>query len=302
VVHDCQADDTHVEIGVLPSGARLVLNKAAIETDLLLAEGFIEPHLFSGFSGGRKSVLPGICSRITVMGNHCSKFVANPKSRTGSLEGNPMHEDMIAAARMAKLGFIVNVIINDEKQVVAAFAGHPEAAHYKGCETLLNYCRVKPSRKGDIVISSNGGAPLDQNVYQTVKGLASAKTAAKKGATLILCAECNDGSGSEDLYRDLRDCASPKALLDKILRVHMDDTLPDQWATQVMAQILSDCTVIFVSRPQARTMLEEMKFIYAPSLESALQMAWKQQGRDSHHIVIPDGVAVVVEEPLPDRM
>jgi nickel-dependent lactate racemase len=230
------------------------------------------------------------------MGNHCSKFVANPNSRTGQLEGNPMHEDMVAAARMANLRFIVNVIINDEKRAVAAFAGHPEAAHYKGCETLMSYCRVKPSRKGDIIITSNGGAPLDQNIYQTIKGLTSAKLAARKGATLIMCSEGTDGSGSEDLYRDMRDCASPQALLEQILKVDMDDTQPDQWSTQVMAQILSEYSIIFVSRPESKTMLEEMKFTYAPSLESALAMAWQQQGKDGHHIVIPDGVAVVVED------
>ena len=115
-----------MEIGVLPSGAPLSINRLAVESDLLLSEGFIEPHFFAGFSGGRKSVLPGVCGYRTVLGNHCAKFISSPDARTGNLKGNPIHEDMIAAAQMAKLRFIVNVVLDAEKYIVKAVAGHPE--------------------------------------------------------------------------------------------------------------------------------------------------------------------------------
>ena len=112
VVHDCRDKDANVQIGILPSGAPLVIDRLAVETELLIAEGFIEPHFFAGFSGGRKSVLPGVSDQVTVLGNHCSKFIDSPYSRTGILDGNPIHKDMIAAAEMAKLAYIVNVVID----------------------------------------------------------------------------------------------------------------------------------------------------------------------------------------------
>lgn len=199
VVHDCQNKETNCEIGILPSGAPLVINKLAADTELLLAEGLIEPHFFAGFSGGGKSVLPGVSDRITVLGNHCSKFIDNPNAHEGILTGNPVHMDISAAVKLAKLAYIVNVVINAKEEIVAAFAGDAEAAHRKGCEYLSRYCFAKAA-PADIVITTNGGAPLDQNIYQCVKGLSSAEATAKPGAVLIICAECLDGVGGEAFF------------------------------------------------------------------------------------------------------
>ena len=136
VVHDAFSAENNVQIGTLPSGAPLVVDRVAAETELLVAEGFIEPHFFAGFSGGRKSVLPGICEKTTVLGNHCGAFIASDYARTGQLKNNPIHLDMIAAAKLARLEYIVNVIIDENKKTVAAFAGNFELAHYKGVEFL----------------------------------------------------------------------------------------------------------------------------------------------------------------------
>ena len=295
VCHDSQDDAANVDIGVLPSGARLVINRVAAETDLLIAEGFIEPHFFAGFSGGRKSVLPGVCSKVTVLGNHCSKFIDSPCARTGILEGNPLHTDMVAAAKMAKLQYIVNVVIDEEKHVAAAFAGDPIQAHETGCAFLKGYCRVKPQTKGDIVITSNGGAPLDQNVYQSVKGLTAAEAAAKPGAVLIIASRCNDGTGGEGFYRALRDCASPQALQEEILQVPMDQTKPDQWEFQILSRMMCKHRIIFVSDPAMKETLEEMKLEYAPDLDAALDRAYAEKGPDAHLVVIPNGISVIVE-------
>ena len=142
VVHDCDDAANLVNIGRLPSGGDLVVNRLAVEADLLVAEGFIEPHFFAGFSGGRKSVLPGIASRATVMYNHNAGFIAHPRARTGVLEGNPIHEDMLFAARAAKLAFVVNVVIDADHQPIFAVAGDCDAAHRKGREFLESKCRV----------------------------------------------------------------------------------------------------------------------------------------------------------------
>ncbi len=294
LVHDAFDPASNVQIGILPSGAPLVIDRAAVETDLLIAEGFIEPHFFAGFSGGRKSVLPGVCDKTTVLGNHCGAFIASPYARTGILEGNPLHRDMIAAAEMAKLAFIVNVVIDDSKKTVAAFAGDFRLAHAAGVAFLRPYCQV-PAVPGDIVITSNGGAPLDQNIYQCVKGLTAAEASAKENAVLILCAGLADGHGGEGFYTSLRDCESPEAHFAQCLMTPQDQTIPDQWESQILCRILMKHKVIFVSPPERKALLEEMKLSWAPDLDTAVAMAKKDRGEAASITIIPNGISVVVQ-------
>src|SRR5215469_13767863 len=129
VMHVSTDDSAMVKIGTLPSGGECIVNRIAAEADLLLAQGFIEPHLFAGFSGGRKSVLPGIASYHTILANHCAEFINSPNTRPGILEDNPIHKDMLYAAKTAGLRFIVNVILNGERDVIASFSGDLEQAH-----------------------------------------------------------------------------------------------------------------------------------------------------------------------------
>lgn len=293
VVHDCRDEASNVQIGVLPSGAPCVIDRLAAETDLLIAEGFIEPHFFAGFSGGRKSVLPGVSDQVTVLGNHCSKFIDSAFSRTGILDGNPIHTDMLAAAKMAKLAYIVNVVIDEEKKTVAAFAGNYETAHRKGCDFLLGYCQVKP-QWADIVITSNGGAPLDQNLYQCVKSMTAAEASCNEGGVIIICAECADGHGGEGFYHSLKDCESAGELYAQFMATPQDKTLPDQWESQILARILIHHRVIFVSRPEMKDIIEDMKMFYASSLDEAVNMA-KDQGKRSM-TVIPNGISVIVRD------
>ena len=295
-VHQSREEEMLVEIGTLPSGAPLVINRLAVETDLLLSEGFIEPHFFAGYSGGRKSVLPGVCGYHTVLGNHCAKFISSPNARTGVLQDNPIHKDMLAAAEMAKLAFIVNVVLDGEKNIAKAVAGHPEHAHAEGVAFLKNQCKVKPEIPGDIVITSNGGAPLDQNMYQAVKGLTAAEAAAAPGAVLIMCASCSDGSGGEDFYRELHECKSAKDLYDEIQLRAQNETVPDQWEVQILVRVLSCFRMILVCDEEFRQMANEMKIETADSLEEAFERAKAEKGSDAHTVVIPDGVSVIVEK------
>lgn len=288
VVHDAFDKDANVQIGILPSGAPLVIDRLAVETDLLVAEGFIEPHFFAGFSGGRKSVLPGVCDKVTVYGNHCGKFIADPKARTGILEGNPIHRDMEAAAEMAKLAYIVNVVIDEEKRTVAAFAGSFRQAHAAGVDFLRQYCQVPPIW-GDIVVTTNGGAPLDQNLYQCVKGMTAAEATVNPGGTIILCAEMADGLGGDQFYQDMRDCETAEQLFEQFSNTPQAQTIADQWQTQILCRVLKDHRVILVSRPGMKDYIEEMKMEYAPDLETALAMAG-----EGSVTVIPDGVSVCI--------
>lgn len=294
-VHDCDSSPL-TDLGPLPSGARLVVNSLVANADIVVSEGFIEPHFFAGFSGGRKSILPGVCSRVTVLGNHCAEFIDDPKARMGVLDGNPINRDMERAARMAKLAYIVNVVVNEDHEVVAAFAGDAVEAHHAGCAYLAKYCEVEQERKADIVITSNGGAPLDQNAYQAVKGLTTAADAAADGAALIICAECADGIGGDSFYKALSECANPEELLEDIRRVPMDETVPDQWQYQILARILEKHHVYFVARKEMEEAVNAMKMEYAPSLEEAYARARALKGASARVAVIPNGVSLIIKQ------
>ena len=294
VIHDCDDTENLVNIGTLPSGGTCFVNRLAVEADLLIAEGFIEPHFFAGFSGGRKSVLPGVAGRETVLANHCSEFIAHPKARTGVLEGNPIHTDMLWAAKKANLQYIVNVVLNGEKEVIYAVAGDLETAHKKGTDFLFSLCGAE-TELSDIVISTNGGYPLDQNVYQAVKGMTAAEAAVKEGGVIIMLAASNDGVGGDHFYCQLAD----EEDINKTMAIFLDrdrkETVPDQWQTQIFIRVLQRANVIFVSQVDPET-VEKLHMIPAANLEEAMEKAKKLIGKEKPAITaIPDGVAVMVK-------
>ena len=295
VVHDCDDTENLVSIGTLPSGGKLLINRLAVEADLLLAEGFIEPHFFAGFSGGRKSVVPGIASRESVLANHCSEFIAHPKARTGILEGNPIHTDMLWAAKTAGLAYIVNVVLNGSKQVIHAVAGDPEQAHAAGCEFLLGLCKAEP-KMADIAISTNGGYPLDQNVYQAVKGMTAAEATVKEGGVIIMLAASGDGHGGEAFYRQLAEEPDIAKTMALFLSRGRNETVPDQWQTQIFLRILKRAKVLYLSRMPADA-VRAMHMTPISSLEEGLAIARELLGKpDATITAIPDGVSVMVTD------
>lgn len=292
-VHDCDDRRRLVSIGRLPSGGDCEINALALEADLLLAEGFIEPHFFAGFSGGRKSVLPGIAGRSTVLSNHCAEFIHDPNARTGSLENNPIHRDMLWAAKKAKLAFIVNVVLNEQKQVLHAVAGDPEQAHMAGVAFLSDLCAVDKV-DADVVITTNGGYPLDQNMYQAVKGMTAAEATVKAGGVIIMLAQSADGIGGEDFYHQLADEPDIRKTMAMFLRRGREETAPDQWQTQILLRILMHARVIYVSQMEDGV-VERMHMIPAHSIEEALNKARALLGMEDPRIAaIPDGVSVIV--------
>ncbi len=292
-VHDCDDRQMLVNIGTLPSGGQCEINALAYEADLLVSEGFIEPHFFAGFSGGRKSVLPGVAGRKTVLANHCSEFIDNDNARTGKLKNNPIHTDMLWAAKKAKLSFVVNVVLNFEKKVIYAVAGDVEKAHEKGTDFLSELCAVK-AEKTDVAISTNGGYPLDQNVYQAVKGMTAAEAAVKKDGVIIMLASSADGTGGEYFYRQLAQAKSLEELMKNILSNDRNETVPDQWEVQILTRILLYARVIYVS-DLPDSIVESMHMISAHSIEEAMEKARKILNKDKVTIsAIPDGVSVVV--------
>lgn len=296
VIHNCDDIANMASVAVLPSGGELVLNKLAVEADLLAAEGFIEPHFFAGYSGGRKSVLPGIAFRKTVIYNHNAAFIGHPKARTGIVDGNPIHEDMVFAARKANLAFICNVIINSEKHVVYAVAGAGDAAHERGMEFLKSMCGVK-AVPSDIVITSNGGYPLDQNIYQAVKGMTAAEATVKEGGVTIMLAKSNEGHGGKVFHETFRDQKDLKKMMGDFLATPPDRTMIDQWQSQIFARVLMHSHVVYVSEADD-VLVEDLHMIPAHSIEEAVAVADRileeQEIQNGKILAIPDGVSIIV--------
>ena len=257
VVHHAQEDEDMVHLGTLPSGGALWVNKLVKWADLIISEGFIEPHFFAGFSGGRKSILPGIASSKTVLYNHNALFIKNKNAVQGSLENNPIHKDMLFAAKTAGLAFILNVVIDAQKHIIAAVAGEPEEAHRQGCELCAHSTRVSPIL-ADIVITGNGGYPLDQNVYQTVKGMTAAEACVRQGGVIIVCAALGDGHGGEAFYRWFADRDGPRAVAEAIEHIPPEETRMDQWEAQILARVMIKATCFFVTGEENRALVESM--------------------------------------------
>lgn len=291
VVNKAFEDEDFERVCELPSGAELWVNKLALHCDLLVTEGFIEPHFFAGFSGGRKSILPGICNAVTVNENHSYKAIASPYATTGVLEHNPIHEDMVYAARAVNVQFIMNVALNAEKKVIAAFAGDLEQAHLQGVEFVRGLAQC-PSVTGDIVVTSNGGYPLDQNLYQSPKAVATAEACCRDGGVIIMCASCCDGMGGTHFEKLI-----VRGTVDEIdaylSKIPPKETIPEMWCAQIFSRILKKHRIILVTNYLDHEMVRKANMIPASSPDEALEMAYGMMGRDAEVVVIPDGVAVL---------
>ncbi len=294
LVNDAFNASDFVSVCTLPSGAGFNVHKAALECDLLIAEGFIEPHFFAGFSGGRKSVLPGICSKETVNENHSYKAIASPYSKTGVLKNNPIHEDMIFASRKVNLAFICNVALNADKKIIAAFCGDMEEAHEQGANFIKKHsqCNIV---KGDIVITSNGGYPLDQNLYQSPKAVATAEVCCNDGAVIIICCACVDGMGGENFEKIIK-MGNAHQIDEYLSKIPPKETISEQWCPQIYSRILKKHTVILVSEYISQQDAQKANLLLASSPNEALQMAYKIKGSNAQVVVIPDGVSVLAIE------
>jgi nickel-dependent lactate racemase len=293
-IHNSEDKKSMTFKGLLPSGGELWVNSLVDWADFIIAEGFIEPHFFAGFSGGRKSILPGIASKETVMYNHNAEFIASSLSRAGTLKDNPVHKDMVYAAKVCGLKFILNVVLNSRKEVIRAFAGDWIKAHEAGCSFVMELAQVKP-KPSDIVITSNGGYPLDQNIYQAVKGMTSAESCVKKGGIIIMAASCTDGHGGQAFYEYFAKSKTVREVTERILRIPSEKTRPDQWQAQILARVMEKAKVIFVTNEKLAKTVEEMHMTYAPDLKTAVSISDSILGKNSGIAVIPDGVSVIVK-------
>ena len=243
--HDCHDPEGCRRIGEL-EGAPIEINTHYLDADLKILTGLIEPHPFAGFSGGAKSILPGLSSFETMKFMHSFKMIAHPRVANCILEGNPFHGATLDVARLAGADFIVNAVINREKQPVSFFAGELEAAHRAGCKRVEAFSVINIEKAFDLVITSGGGAPMDQNLYQSFKGIVSAKDVCRTGGTVILICGCSKGLGS-DQFCELSACGGP----DEFERRYSDPDkfVLDQWAVQYNFKAMSRMGRVLVYSP-----------------------------------------------------
>jgi nickel-dependent lactate racemase len=198
VSHDCKAEDL-VYVGTTRKhGTKVFLNRLFAEADVRILTGDVGLHYFAGYGGGRKSVLPGISGEETVKHNHA--LLLDPNARTGALEENPVHQDMVEAGAMAKVDFILNVVLNSKREIVRAFAGDMEQVFSEGVKLVDEMFRVQVDRRAEIVVVSPGGDPADVNLFQAYKSVDNALQVVKRGGVVILVAELPEGHGNQDFY------------------------------------------------------------------------------------------------------
>lgn len=290
--HRAKDDETLTEIGKDEDGTPILINSHFMESDLKILTGYVEPHFFAGFSGGRKSVVPGIAGQEMIQKNHSAKNIASPFARFGFLENNPIHEHSLRIAKQVNVDFIVNVCINEEHKITRVAAGDLEAVH----EELVKFQKQKIfhpiSELYDIVVCGNGGYPLDLNLYQAVKSMAIGEMAVKKSGTIISVNQLSDGVGiGQDEFKSLINSGqSPKQLYEGILKGEI--RAPDQWEIQVLARVLMHADIVVVSSME-KERLGNIGLKYSESVENAIQSELMKKGNDVRILILPNGPQVI---------
>jgi nickel-dependent lactate racemase len=218
------------------------LNSEWLSADVRITTGFVEPHFFAGFSGGPKLVAPGLAGLETTLTLHDASRIGHPEARWGIIDGNPVQDDVRAIAAATGVTFALDVVLDGAQRIVRAF-GDVLVMHAAACDKARTIAMRPVRQPFDVVVTSNGGFPLDQNLYQSVKGMSAAAQVVKPGGTIVCLAECRDGFPAHGPYRDeLAAAPSPRELLETITARRA--TVADQWQVQVQASIMSWARVI----------------------------------------------------------
>ncbi len=234
--HDARDDASLVDLGTMGEGVPVALNRAWVEADFKITTGFVEPHFFAGYSGGPKLVAPGLAGMRTILALHDARRIGSPSANWGVIEHNAVHDDVRAIAAQTGVDFSCDVVLNRDHEVVAAFAGELFQMHAAARARAEADCRVVAPERFDIVVTSNSGYPLDQNLYQAVKGMSAAARLVRDGGLIVVLAECRDGMPAHGEFTALlREHDSPASLLEKIHASH--HTRPDQWQAQILARL-----------------------------------------------------------------
>jgi lactate racemase len=244
--HEPENPEALVQVGMTHDGTPALLNRHVMDANVRIITGFIEPHFFAGFSGGPKGIMPGVAGLQTVMSNHGARNIADPGATFGVTEGNPIWEEMRDIALRAGPSFLLNVALNEKREITGVFAGDLLEAHRAGCAFVKKSAMQPVDDLFDVVITTNSGYPLDLNLYQGVKGMSAGARILKPGGTLILACECRQGAPAGSSFDQLlRAASSPEELLGLITSPGF--VRPEQWQVQIQALIQRKATIMLYS-------------------------------------------------------
>lgn len=291
VNHNAFDDSTLTHLGRTSYGGEIWVNNDYLQADVRIVTGFIEPHFFAGFSGGPKGIVPGVAGIKTIMHLHNAEMIGHPLSTWAQLEGNPVQGEIREAVAMAPPHFCINVALNSRRQITALWAGHYIQAHELGCRFVAEHATRPVDEPFDIVITTNSGYPLDQNLYQAVKGMSAAARIVRPGGAIIAAAECSDGLPDHGNFRQLLQMRStPRELLDMIEAPGFE--LYDQWEAQTQAIIQCKADVHLYSSLDPQTVRDAM-LTPVIQIEETLATLLKRYGPDARIAVLPEGPQTV---------
>ena len=273
--------------GHSPLGYEVRLARDYVAADRRIILGFIEPHFVAGFSGGYKAVFPGLAALDAIMHYHSAEVIGDPRSTWGELEDNPTQRHVRAGGSLLPVDFCINVTLNARRQITCYFCGDTKTAHRAGCAFVKTTAMVACPRAFPIVVTTNSGFPLDQSLYQTVKGMAAASRIVTPGGLILTAARCNDGFPAHGNFRKLiEESRSPQELLDRIRAPGF--SMLDQWQAQYLAMVLLKARVALYSElPDAD--VRRAHLIPVRDLRAALDAELARLGRDAPIAVLPEG-------------
>ena len=283
VSHNCSAKD-HVYVGTTKThGTKVYLNRIFVEADVKILTGDVGLHYYAGYGGGRKSILPGISSCETIQHNHA--MLLHKNAHTGILEGNPIHEDMMEAAELAKIDFILNVVLNSKGEIVRAFAGDWRKVFYEGVKLVDEMYKVPVERKADIVVVSCGGHPFDIDLYQAYKAVDGALEVVKRGGVIVWVAECSEGYGNQVFYEWMKKYRTLKEVERAIKRKFK---LGGHKAYYLL-KALEKAKIILVSVMPDYYAMDVFKLRTSRSVNEAIDEAFRIAGKNAKVWAIPYG-------------
>lgn len=275
-------DQDLVDLGKLSFDNQLLLNRRVVEADLLITTGVIAPHYFAGFSGGRKSILPGVAGRDTIQRNHAA--MVNLLGDLPDIKENPVSLEMLEAANEVGVDFILNVVINSDKEIVEVVAGDLDQAWYQGVDTSSEMYHVELEEKADVAIVSAGGYPKDLNIYQAQKALDNANYGVKEGGSIVLLARCEDGLGEETFEKWLEEADKPE---DNVEKIKQGFVIGGHKAFAI-SKVTLDKDFILISDFESR-MTEMLYATKADDLDDALDILEEKHGPNYKSIIMPQG-------------
>lgn len=288
IQHDCHDDPNLISLGETSLGHPVRINRHYLEADVRILTGFIEPHFFAGFSGGPKAILPSLAGSESVFTNHGIKMIAHGKATWGITSGNPIWEEMREVALRTEPTFLLNVALNAKRQITGIFAGDMLAAHAQGCDFVKENAMVRVGEPYDVVITTNSGYPLDQNLYQSVKGMSAARQIVRPGGAIIMAAACEDGLPDHGLYASLlAEAGSVQGVLDLITKPGF--SAQDQWQVQIQAQIQLHTDVYVYSDGLTDEQIERALFTPCRDIAATVSQLIDTFGPRARICAIPEG-------------